>query len=1096
MPIFLRMIPRRGRARMTPENRRILRTSGLVGVAVLVVVGAATTIAIDLNLGERSEALQRAADTAATSLHTAIDQAALKLEAIDGFFRGSDEVTQSDFDAFVDSLDLSQDPDSLAVAMRVAQEELLAFAEELEKTHPGVELTEFGPGGVVAPLSNSSYQVRYIISYHRPSPGDRSLIGFDMASHQTRSETIVAATVADKTVVSEFVRLVGKNQDPDGLLIVTPIHDRSGESIGVAVASANVSTLIPAWVPASTRSGLNVVVTSDRPDPALSPTLFRPTATSYASLPGRSWQITVTPVASDVTTVALVTVLALLPVALSLGGFFLTRSVLTRRFLTRQLELSDALAAERQRRVEVLSDYELITENSADLIVRQSPDLTYLWVSPSIRNVLGYDPAEAIGTKPWNVIHRDDVSSVEASRRELLDGASTSSVEHRARHANGKWVWLHTVSRAVRDDDGRLIEIQSASRDVSEQVRQRSELIESKNAVEMAAAEKTRFLSTVSHEIRTPLSAVRGLSELLLATDLGPEQREQVDTIRLASADVVTLVNDLLDLARAESGHLRLDVAPFDLTMTIDNVIRVLAAQAEAKGLDLRADVRHAPVGLIGDSHRLHQVLVNLIGNAIKFTQDGSVTVSAKPLRDGDDSIATIHFAVADTGIGIPDERLEAIFEEFEQAEESTARRFGGTGLGLGISKELVHLMGGVIGVESEAGVGSTFWFDIPFPLAQPTDEGWRRCSVIGRPMTRAPLVAMLRSGGWLVDEGDGLEAVAHGSSPVVFGGTLDDLAEMQIPRELTFVDAVPERGNAEKARRLGVRGYLGSPVGVDELASVLDGVAGGASFATRHEVERTGPSLRVLAADDAPSNRLLVERTLTRRGHKVVAVPGGIRALEEVMSATTYDVVILDGQMPDLSGIEVIRRIRSDETGTNRHIPILALTGRVSEFERAEALAAGADVWVGKPFDAASLPEIVEELATGAYSEQDEDAVSEQPVVDVDLFMSQADGIPDLAAELLDVARREWDELAPSLRPEAVEADLTIAGESAHRIKGVLGVLGAIEAARWAAEIEKAAGEGNLRDARAAAEGLQMAYGRAERVLLDAVAIATTAPI
>lgn len=1087
------MIHRRLRAPVTPEDRRILRISGLIATAVLVLVGLASAIAIRINLAERSEALHRAADTAATSLATGIEQAALKLEAIDGFFRGSTDVTQAEFDAFLGSIDLSKDPDSVAVAMKVTAEEFPTFAEEFAREHPGVEMTEIGEDGDLVPIRADAYQQRYIISYHRPSPGDNSLLGYDMASSENRFETIIAATVADRTVVSDFIRLVGSNRDSDGLLIVTPVHLRSGEPAGVAVASANVSTLVPSWVPASVLTDLAVMVTGERSTESLQPSLFRPVATSYATLPGRSWRVQVAPMAPDVTTVILVAALGLLPLAVGTGAFLLTRSMLTRRSLTRQLEMSDAVATERQRRVEVLSDYELITENSADIIFRQSPDLTYLWVSPSIRNVLGYDPAEAIGTTPWAITHRDDRASIEASRREMVEGANTLSVEHRAKHINGRWVWLHTVSRAVRDETGRLIEIHSASRDVSEQVRQRAELIESKNAVEMAAAEKARFLSTVSHEIRTPLTAVIGLTEFLLETDLGREQREQIETIRIASNDVVTLVNDLLDLTKAEGGRLRLDVAPFDLTVTIENVIRVFAAQAESKDLRLRSDVRRAPVGLIGDSHRLHQVLVNLVGNALKFTDEGGIVVKASPIGDeGDDQATTIRFEVTDTGIGVPPERLEAIFEEFEQAHDSTARRFGGTGLGLGISRELVHLMGGVIGVESEPGAGSTFWFEIPFPVAKPTDEGWRRCRVTGRPMTRAPVVAMLRSDGWLVEELDKPGETTADPGPVVFSGTLEELAETELPEQLTFVDVVPQRGNADKARRMGVRGYLGSPVSVEELSSVMMGVAGGATFATRHDVDMAESSLLVLAADDAPSNRLLVERTLTRRGHRVVSVPGGVRALEELTSGATYDVVILDGRMPDLSGIEVMRRIREAEEGTGRHIPIIALTGRVSEEEKVDAMSAGADAWVGKPFDAGALHEVVERLATGGTSKSQASEEPEGPAVDVEMFMSQAGGMPDLAAEVLEVARHEWEELKPSLDPEVVASDLQSAGGSAHRIKGVLGMLGAVEAARWAAALEKAAAAGDATDARASAEGLLAAYGYAEATLLEAVSDGT----
>ena len=1086
------MIYRRSRALTSREDRHIWRTSGLVSIAVLVVVGLASTIATQLSLGSRSEALHRAADTAATNLTTGIAQAALKLEAIDGFFRGSDDVSEAEFDVFVDTLGLSQDPDSVAVAMRVTDEKFAAFADEFRRTHPGFELTELGANGERGPVSGDAHRGRYIISYHRPSVGGESLVGFDMASQEARLETIIAATVADRTVVSDFLRLVGANRDPDGLLIVTPVHDRAGEAVGVAVASANVSSLLPAWVPASLLSDLEVVVTGERSDQSIEPTLIRPVATSHASLPGRSWQVQVRPIEPDLTTVTLIAGLSLLTLALAAGSFLLTKAMLTRRSLTRRLEISDALASERQRRVEVLSDYELITDNSADLIARQSPDLTYIWVSPSIRNVLGFEPAEAIGTSAWAAIHRDDAKTVEASRQELIEGANTASIEHRARHANGRWIWLHTVSKAIRDERGQLVEIQSASRDVSEQVRQRAELIESKNAVEMAAAEKARFLSTVSHEIRTPLTAVSGMSELLLSTPLEADQREHVETIRLASTDVVTLVNDLLDLAKAEGGRLRLDVAPFDLTVTVDNVVRVFAAQAESKGLELRCDVRSAPAGLVGDPHRLHQILVNLVGNALKFTDTGRITVSARPIGEPGKDAVTIRFDVADTGIGVPAERLEAIFEEFEQAEDATARRYGGSGLGLGISRELVHLMGGVIGVKSEVGHGSTFWFEIPFPVAQPTDQGWRSCTVVGRPMTRAPLVAMLRSDGWLVDERDGTVASAGEPGPVVFSGTIEELAEADAVDELTFIDIVPQRGNADKARRLGARGYLGSPVSVEELTSVVNGVAEGAQFATRHDVAIAAASLLVLVADDAPSNRLLVERTLSRRGHRVVAVPGGVRAFEEVTSGAAYDVVILDGQMPDLSGIEVTRRIRAAERGTGRHIPIIALTGRVSEEERAEAIAAGADAWVGKPFDASALHEIVEKLATNGLADAPTPEAAEVAAVDVDLFLSQAGGTPELAAELLDVAQNEWEELAPSLLPNALDRDMKTASESAHRIKGVLGMLGAIEASQWAADIERAAGDGRAADARAAAEALVASYEHAEKVLRRAVSSVT----
>ena len=1070
--------------RTSPDDHWIRRVSAAAALVVAVITSVVSVIVVASTLNSRDDTLKSQANAAAQGLERGVEQAALKLEAIDGFFRGSRAVSQDEFDAFADSIDLAQDPDSVAVAMKVEGGDLEEFTRRFRRVHPDASLTEVGEGGGRVPLT-SGRSVYYIVMYHRPSPGGSDLVGFDLASQQTRLQAIAKATRTDETVVSGFVQLVGENRGPDGFLIVSPVHDAAASRVGVAVAAATSSTLISAWVPETVTSDADVVVSGAGNELQVQGTWVTPVEKEVALLPDRTWSVSVSPIAPHWWVVGLIAALTMLTIGLGVAAGLLTRVLLIRRSLSHQLDLIEALAKERQARVDVLSDFELITANSTDLIVRQGPDLTYRWVSPSMRTVLGYEPEELVGMKPWSAIHRDDADQLEAARRELVDGADTSDTEHRARRVDGQWVWLHTVFRAIRDDEGALVEIQTSSRDVTEQVVQRAELLRSRNEIEKASAEKARFLATVSHEIRTPLTAVSGMAELMVDSNLDEDQREQLDTIRMAATSVVTLVNDLLDLSKAEVGRLRIEADPFDPTSTIRDVVRVYRSQAAAKGVDLVAEIGEVPTAVVGDAHRIRQILVNLVGNALKFTNEGSVTVSADTVEPAGDDSVTVRMAVSDSGIGIPDDRLEAIFEEFEQVDASTARRFGGTGLGLGISRYLVHLMGGVIGVESEEGSGSTFWFEVPLPLADTDAIGVRHCVVAGRPIARTGTVAMLRSDGWLVEESDTLPVVTERAIPVVFVGAVDELDRDTDFRGVVLVDSAPRRGNADRVRRLGGAAYIGAPVSGEELRGLLDRVEAGADFATRHDVASAVTSLRVLAADDAPSNRLIVERTLTRRGHRVVSVSGGVAAIDAFRTGE-FDVVVLDGQMPDMTGMEVTRIIRSSDAEAGRHTPIVALTGRVSEEERAESLAAGADMWVAKPFDAARLHEVVEQA--GGRVSAGVDGPRSPRVLDLDVFHSQVAELPEFAVELVEAVREEWRELCPALEPSAVPVDLEGARSAAHRLKGVLGLVGATHASEVAARLEESAGAGDAQRAREDAAELAEAYRCAEEALAHAV--------
>jgi two-component system, sensor histidine kinase and response regulator len=569
-----------------------------------------------------------------------------------------------------------------------------------------------------------------------------------------------------------------------------------------------------------------------------------------------------------------------------------------------------------------------------------------------------------------------------------------------------------------------------------------------------------------------------------------------VETVQVAAHTVVSLVSDLLDLSKAEVGRLRLEAAPFDPKATVSEVVRVLEGQARAKGIALREEFGDVHGMVLGDAHRVRQILVNLAGNAIKFTSRGSVSIRVSQ-GDGDHpEPALLRFEVDDTGIGIPPDRLDAIFEDFEQVDASTTRLYGGTGLGLGISRHLVHLMGGVIGVDSSVGEGSMFWFEVPLPAVEAEEERTpaRRVRVVGRPAERSHAASMLRSEGWLVDEADTLAHPSARSEPAVFVGPVDGLGRSIDLGSTVVVDTSPRRGNAERVRRRGAAAYVGAPASSEELETVLERVADGAPFLTRHDLSSPATSLRILAADDAPSNRLLVERTLSRRGHRVVSVGGGRDAIAAFESGE-FDVVVLDGQMPDLSGVEVTRHIRARDAETGGHTPIVALTGRVGEEERAEVLAAGADLWVAKPFDVRRLHEVVEQ-AGGRLTPAQPAAGEAGVVLDLDVFRAQVAGLPEFAAELADTVRQEWAELEPAFRSESVRVDLEGTRAAAHRMRGVLGMVGAVEATAVATALEEAARSGDLRASLGFAGDLRASFTAVETALGEALfALAATRP-
>lgn len=505
----------------------------------------------------------------------------------------------------------------------------------------------------------------------------------------------------------------------------------------------------------------------------------------------------------------------------------------------------------------------------------------------------------------------------------------------------------------------------------------------SSQAAEPASAAKSRFIATVSHEMRTPLAGILGMADLLLATALTPEQATYVAAVKSSGESLLSLVEEVLDFSRLEAGRLEIDPAPFAPAELVEGVVELLAPRAHAKGLDIAAAVDdRLPERLIGDAARLRQVLLNLAGNAVKFTDTGGLAVEA--IAGEADHVT---FRVRDTGIGIPPEAQARIFHEFEQVESGAGRRFAGTGLGLAISQRIVGRMGGRIAVESRPGAGSTFEFTVKLPAAAgaacavaPNLAGRALLVVSPSPIAAPLLAAKLKGWGAAVSHisstagaGDALRASRwHG---VIVDCALGREAAAgfvagagRIPHRIVLVGP-GDRRDLGFLKGAGFSSYLVKPVRSASLAARFASETGGdAPFA---EVERVAlPSsprrLSVLVAEDNDVNALLARALLVKLGHRPTMVTNGAAALAAWHAArreTPYDLVLMDVHMPGMDGLEAARRIREIEAGGPR-TPIFALTANAFADDRDACLAAGMDAFLTKPLDIEQLGEMLAAVA------------------------------------------------------------------------------------------------------------------------------------
>jgi len=625
--------------------------------------------------------------------------------------------------------------------------------------------------------------------------------------------------------------------------------------------------------------------------------------------------------------------------------------------------------------------YKGLVDAQGDAILRRSPDSRLTYGNDAFFRLFGLNPERAIGHAfaPAPPPHSRSPEFGNFGMYEN-DGGRVG-YDQKVRTVYG-WRWIAWEDFAICDPDGHLVEVQSVGRDITERKALEDALTDARDRAEAANRAKSGFLATMSHEIRTPMNGVLGMAKLLLESKMSPEQRTYAEAIRQSGESLLSLIEQILDFSKIESGAIDLQQEEVDVRATVDAVVELLAPRAHEKNIEIISVVdRDAPQIVRSDRVRLGQVITNLVGNAIKFTDTGGVRIDVRGIEDK--GRHALQFRIRDTGVGIAGERLEEIFKEFVQADSTHARKFGGSGLGLAISRRVVEAMGGEIGVDSEPGVGSVFWFTVPAPVlryAFPELEelaGYRVAIVTRNAVLRDGLTALVRGAGGEVAPlwplyTNGKPPFAIPDAVLIDAGTANRLDLPIEPQQEArcFVLLTPAaRSWLDSLAALGISGYLVKPV---RLRSLIDRVKGEASIkhaipesSSKQVVLTIEPSsavrpLKILLAEDNDINALLARELLERRGHRVTVVKSGEAAIT-ALCGDHFDLLFTDLHMPGLDGIDTARSVRADGNGCgNKSIPIIALTADALDSTRQACQDAGMDGFLTKPIVPAELDSII----------------------------------------------------------------------------------------------------------------------------------------
>jgi PAS domain S-box-containing protein len=758
-------------------------------------------------------------------------------------------------------------------------------------------------------------------------------------------------------------------------------------------------------------------------------------------------------------------------------------------------------------------------ENAAVGIAHADSDGRWLRVNGKLAAILGYTVEETLHLRWQDFTYPEDVPASVEQLTALLRGERPSySLEKRYVRKDGSVIWGQLAVSLQRDAAGQPAYAIAVMQDISERKRLEGELRQAKEAAEAANRAKDEFLANVSHEIRTPMNAILGMTDLALDTQLTEDQRQYLQTVKSAADSLLGIINDLLDFAKIEAGKLELDLVDFSLRVAVGDTLRALAVRAHTKGLELIYQVRpDVPDALIGDAGRLRQVLLNLVGNAVKFTDAGEVVVRVE--IDGDTPPSPpgvgevgLRFTVRDTGIGIPPDQQVRIFRAFEQEDTSTTRKYGGTGLGLTIAARLAALMGGRITVDSESGRGSTFAFTAQFGR-QPHSavQLTRRLLVLldnlpvlivdDNATNRHILEEWLR--GWQMKPeavGDGvaaMDALWHGAAcgspyPLVLldarmpdadglalAARIRERAELSATR-LILLTSGDRSGDLARLRELRVNAHLLKPIQQDELLETIyqvmsrgNGDAPPAARPAGEGGQTPAPApaaapLRVLVAEDNEFNAQLLEQLLSRRGHRVQLASNGREALCLAREGG-FDLLLLDMHMPELDGFQVVRAVRDRERTAGGHLPIIALTARSRKEDREQCLAAGMDEFLAKPIRAADLWAAIDRVV-GVRPPADPPASG---LLDTRVLLAACGDDAAILEKICQAFRARLPDHLKAVQDALRGRDAPGLREAAHKLSGMVAAFSTL-AGGVASDLEDQAARGRLEEARPLVERLE----------------------
>ena len=794
-----------------------------------------------------------------------------------------------------------------------------------------------------------------------------------------------------------------------------------------------------------------------------------------------------------------------------------------------QFTINKRIAAEAALR-ESEKKYRTIIETTEDGYYEVNPSGRLTFFNDAIGTILGHsrDELEAMDRRPPLDLQRNP-KVAQTFERVLKTGKPAKAVGWTLWRKDGARRFVESSVSALKDAKGQVVGFSGFLRDVTER-KQAEALQRAKLAAETANRAKGEFIAQMSHEIRTPLNSIIGMAELISGSDLRAQQKEDLDVVLSSAHALLAVINNILDFSRIEAGQIELEETEFDLRDLLDESLRIMAMRCHEKGLELAYQVDpNVPEKLTGDPARLRQVLLNLVDNAYKFTDSGEVVVQV--VRENSPEAGTyLHISVCDTGVGVPREEQAKIFTAFVQADAAASRKFGGAGLGLAVSSQLVRMMDGRMWVESEPGRGCTIHFTVRFNGLQsdtrigdePIDrrlagrsavivddnstncriikeilEGWQMQATAALGLEEAKrVIGQGRSVGKPVDL-----VLIDTSLPANGGIELTRWIDRQgnLPVKVILMMTYPTVRDIAAATDLQFDGSLTKPIRPNEMKQVIrrclgiDDPDAAPATAVAKSAPKLQQALKILVAEDTPFHQKFIIRLLERWGHKVVLAEDGKRVLE-LLPQHSFDLVLMDVEMPMMDGLEATRAIRKAETGSETHIPIVAMTAYAFKSDRERCLQSGMDDYLSKPISSAKLMEIITAVAG-------DDRLPEQPAGSADETAPPVNGRGPLDKQLLRKAfRHDWafykeivdlfatdhPQLLEGLRKALKDNDAAAFRRAAHTLKGMVNLFQAADATRMALALENRGRNGDLAGAEIEVEALCTELAAMEKTLVE----------